>query len=395
MGKQKVKSYLMLIGISAVLVLLGDRLVLKKIPDGNPLSPELTPDAAAYVQMITGDLSRVVTPFRYRILAPLLARELPFPPLTSLLLITYLSLFFCYLAAQRTCARLGLSPSASLVALFLVYSSQHHLYFYFYPYLVDGFGLLALSLMLMFLVDNSFGLFLFTAGWGMLVRENTIFLVPVWLATRQWGKTILVIASALALYIIVRKLLAASDATYAGYIRSTFRNRLQDPMDFFTTIFLSWRALWLLALLGLALLPREGFLKLLLAFVLILLGGLLSCFFAADIFRIFQPLFPVMVVLVAQVYASLRDRSKSLAALLILLFAPNVLAGYPTLLLPQQSWMFSTYYPRLALLAVNLLFAVFLVLVLREQWTVSGRENLRILRSVLRLDFWRPPRGPA
>lgn len=124
--------------------------------------------------------------------------------------ITYTSLFGAYLLMIQACAITGLSLRASAFGLLSIWGSTWHLYHFYNPYMTDGAGLLALSAMVVAVLTDAFPLFAVAALVGVLIRENTIVLVPAWLATKQLGRTFSLLPVAIMAVWLPRYWLAAA-----------------------------------------------------------------------------------------------------------------------------------------------------------------------------------------
>jgi hypothetical protein len=237
--------------IALVFVLLGHTLVLQRTEKGPTRAFTIRGDTISYKMMIEEGFTTVHSPYRYRILVPLIARLMPFSSFESLRIVSYVSLFVFYVVALETCAAFGLSLSATLLGLFAVYSSNVHLYCYHNPYYLDPFAIMVLALMLFFLLNDYFVPFSAAGLIGILGRENVIFLVPAWLAKMEWKRSVVLIVLAVVVMAIPRLILMPSiDQIIDG---------LHDPLTqkgflpFVKEVFLSWRYMWLFILVGLVL----------------------------------------------------------------------------------------------------------------------------------------------
>ena len=406
------KSYLLFAILSALLVIVGDHLVLQRTPD--PPTPELAVggDTLFYIRMIEGESSTVPGLYRYRILVPFIAKVLPFSPLTDLLVMSYAGLFVCYLLALLICVKLGLNGWASLLGLFSVYSSGWQLYYYHNPYLTDAFGLMALFVLFFALVHRSYLLFFAMGVLGVLARETTVFLVPLWLVTKQWRRSLLVMVASLVTLAIPRLTLLSSRIDLVGLVRtaSAHFDQWGHLFPFLGEIFLSWGFLWPLALLGLFLIPMESFLPVFTAFLLLFIGAFLSCVFQGgpDIGRLFSILSPVMTIACAQVYSSLAKKSALLTVALTMGLIAQLFTGIPTVLTSREGWVFrsahyselfsqmpsgmaartnwvlASYGPRLFVLAAGTCFSMAAAFILRDAWVLRFQEKVVGIRSALK-----------
>lgn len=364
---------------SLLLILIGNALILQQTAQGPTHDLTIRNDALHYFAMSEGRYDGVPTPFRYRVLVPYLAGLLPVQPAAAFKLITYLSLFACYALAQVLCHRMGLGIRSSAVGLFAAFTTTTHLFNYHDPFLTDAFALAVLFVMMLALFSRSFPLFLAALLPGGLARESTVILVPVWLWTKQWGRAIGAIIVAVAVFLLVRLLFSTeTGGGMADYVATTTADvtSTRHLSGWFKEFFSTWHFLWLLAPVGLMLMPRDKFGDYTAASALLFAGGLASSLIATDVARMFSTLMPVVVVGVAFFYDSLSRRSRFAASIFLLLIAAKVFLGMPTIFSSVDTWVedyrrwIRLYY------AAGIVFSAYAFFLLRLELLKSVRASL-------------------
>jgi len=266
----------------------------------------------------------VPAPFRWRILVPWIAGRLPFATATSLALLTYASLAGYYFVMLLWCRRLALPPLAAVAAIVVPFAFEPHLINYFHPYLVEGFSLLLMAVMVYAFTVDAFALFAVAGLCGIFAREVTWVLLPMWCARDVKRGVVLATAGAAA---IVGEHAILWGPPYA-------RPYTIDPMtvlrfhtdhvgNYVRDIRSTWGWAFALTPLGLLLLPAERFRAVWPVAVVLAVAAFGSSLFATDTARLFGVLMPVVLVAAAQVLALLIDGRK--AVLIALLFGLVIL----------------------------------------------------------------------
>jgi hypothetical protein len=294
MGVEKRVLYVV---IAASFLLVGHLFVLQRSLNGPTNYLRIRGDTNHYVSMISGNITGQEGHFKHRLLVPLLARSLPYSPTESLRVISYVSLFFCYLFILLTCAEMKLPPAAAITGVFSVFASTGHLYNYHNPYLTDAFSLMCISLMMYALVRNSFILFCCTAVIAVLAREQLLIMLPaalfVW---RDLRRTAVLIASVLLALIIPRYLLPTDVVTRQLLSAVLAGISLRGLANLGSSVIDTWGITWLIALPGLFYLFRERFYAVVISSTLLLSTALLTSFVATDTIRMFSVLAPLFGV---------------------------------------------------------------------------------------------------
>jgi len=379
-------TYVLSIVISATLVIVGHSFVLQRSLNGPTHYLTIGGDTNNYVSMAEGDFSSVGFPYRYRVIVPLIASLLPFSPTEALRVISYVSLFTCYVLLLLTCSKLGLDTYMSVGGLLTVFVSTWHIYNYHNPFLTDAFALMALSAMIFSLIHGSFLIFAISAIVGVLARETTIFLVPVWSVARGWRKGILLVAVTIVVFLIPR-FIFPSGLSLIEQLTTHFRyvDAFGNPFFFIEGIAKSWGFTWFLALIGIFLIPIESFISVGSAFGLLLLGAFLFSLIAVDTQRMYSILTPVLVIPCAQLFAELKKQIGSglWALILIGLVVGQGFFSLPNIFFGKKSWVFMNIWPRLVLQILGVICGLCIIFVLRELLLREVREKATEIRTIM------------
>lgn len=329
----------------------------------------------------------VPAPFRYRVLVPWLARQLPFTAETSLSAITYASLAVSYLMVLLSCRRLGLSAGASMCGLALAYVFEPNLDAYYSPFRVDGFGLMIVAMMLYALTIDSFWMFAIAGICGMFVRETTLLLLPIWCA-RNVTRGVLLTALAFAAWLIERRLLFGPPDTVAPL--TILMIRLRNPQSYVKDILSTWGWAFAVSAIGTTLVPSNAFRTFGPMAAGLLLVAACSYLLASDTIRLFLVLLPFVAIAAARLIAILAERRErlllaSLAGLVVLQF----FVSGQTRLSHNPAALAATVRP----MRLGLVWAIAALLMLRRELTAGLREKLAPLNDQARQprrDFTEP-----
>lgn len=337
-------------------------------------------DTLPYVSMIEGNnLTSVSSPFKYRILVPFLASLLPFSPTDSLRIISYLSLLFCYLFSLLTCLKLGLTINQSAIGLLSVWASTLHLYNYHNPFLTDAFGLLILCIMLFALVSDSFTVFLIAALLGVLARETTIFLIPVWALVKPkkylWQGMLLIVLAIFVLAMPRYFLASETEQTLVSAFNSIGMKLLQQPLAFGENILTIWGGIWLMSLIGILYLPNEKFLLIAITFVALLTGAFLTSLIATDTGRMFSVLTPVFVITNAFFYREILAQNRIFAFTFVAIIILQGLFSMWNIIFSENSWIFTHYANVKIILFVEITFVAYTLFILRNSLIQEIKEK--------------------
>ena len=289
----------------AIPLLVGWTIILTRKPGtGNP-NLEIRGDATHYIALARGDdPAAVMVPFRYRILVPWIAKQLPFAPERSLQVISILSLIGVQTLLVLVGRRLAVPVvdiAAGMVTLSLMPS---FLYVFHNPYLLDLFTLLMITWAFHALLRRAPVAFVAIVAAGAAGREAVLFMAPAYLVTlllvreRQPREHPLLLALGMGLAVgafLVPRLLPAlgSDGLlrYSAFYETTLRQFVpfRTPVEFLVSISTAWDWLWFAAVGGLALLgsrfvppslgdagDRWSIVAVRVSFVLLVIGGLVT-----------------------------------------------------------------------------------------------------------------------
>jgi len=335
--------------------------------------------------MTEGKGSCVDAPFRYRVLVPFMARWLPFSPANSLKSISYASLFGSYMLILLACRHVGLNLRHAVSGLLVVWAS-FHLYCYHNPYLTDAFGLLLICMMLFALIKESFLLFAGAALLGILARETCIFILPVWLVTRQFRRSFLLIVSALVVLVVLRHVLTPAFAsnTLASVVSTYGREHLQHFIFFCHAVFCSWGLVWFLSLLGLWCLPAALFPAMALAFICLFAGASSTAFISSDIERMFIFMAPVCAIACARFFSIIMGQRRPLQVASVLgLCLAKMFVLLPNRLFVEGSIVFSPSGGRV-ISAIEVITGLIVIVMLRKTIWREAKEKAQLLREGLR-----------
>ena len=362
-------KHLSIIAISFLFLFLGHCFIPQRTPINTSETMTIRGDTFAYVSMIEGNWITTPAPFKFRILVPFLASLLPLSPTDSLIFISYISLFFCYIFIFLTCEKLGLNIRSSAIGLLTVWGSRWHFYNYHNPFLTDTLGLLMLCIMIFALFNDSFFLFLTAAVFGVLTRETTLFVVPIWLVKKELRRGILLIAISFIVLLIPRYFLAsATDVTLAKVLAQI--GGFQQPLTYVINVFSYWGFVWFLSIIGIWFLPNDKFVLVTVIYMSLLGGAIFTSFIANDTGRMFSILTPILVITTAPLYAELiKIKECFLALIFVLLIIFHAFASFPNVIFGEGSWVFGLHH---RILVVGEIF--FIILVLKRLWNFLLQE---------------------
>jgi hypothetical protein len=299
-------SALRLILLAVAIPLLVGRTMIfgRKEGTGNP-NLEIRGDAVHYIALARGDdPATVMVPFRYRILVPWIAKQLPFSPERSLQVLSMLSLIgvqALLVLAGRRLAIPTVDVAAGMVALSLMPS---FLYVFHNPYLLDLFTLLMITGAFYALLRRAPLPFMVLVAVGAAGREAVLFMAPAYLVTALLARDrrpaerplllVLGMAPALLAFLVPRVLPALGGDglhRYSAFYETTLRQMapLRTPVEFIVSASTAWDWLWFAAAGGLALLGtrfvppsigeagnRWAIVAIRTSFVLLFIGGLVT-----------------------------------------------------------------------------------------------------------------------
>lgn len=370
MLRSQLTRYLIPLVIPAIFVLAGATLIIPRSDTAPERVGALRGDTLEYVKMIDGRYTDAMSPYRYRVLVPTIARLLPWPAARSMKIITYVSLYMSYLLGWLILRKMAFPTWASLTGLAAVFLMPIHLYNYSNPYLTDGFGLMVLFLITWCLLHGRFAPFVSAVVVGVLAREAALFLAPAWLAKKQYLKGCAAIAAGASVFLALRYFLHDPESGLWQWDAGT-------PL----VVAKSWYTVWIMGGVGLLVIPRRWFALSGRCFALLLAGALLSATFASDTARMFSIMTPVMLILAASFFARLQKVSAHLPALILIsLVLGDILLVANVLLYDEgQAWGIDRRLFATAVKAVELALCLAAVFALRREIASRFARKLSIL----------------
>ena len=370
--------------IALILLLMGHNFVLQRTHTNASRTLTIRGDTDHYVSMIEGNWSTADAPFRFRILVPLIASILPLPPIESLRYISYVSLFLSYIFILVCCTKLNINKDHSVIGLLAVWASTFHLYSYHNPYLTDALGLLIICIMIFALFNNNFYLFLTAATIGCLVRETTIFLVPVWFIKDDWRRSILVVIFSATIILIPRYILASeTDATLLTALYGS--GVIQQPLLVIKKAFLSWGYIWFLSFIGIWYVKNDTFPAVVITYASLLCCAIFTSLIATDTGRMFSILAPILALTCARLYSELIEQQKHLMAMVFVgLFILQALVSIPNIFFGEGNWIF--HLPRKALFGLEIVYIATVLHTLSSSLKQqANRKTVYIYEKIQRL----------
>jgi len=241
------------------MVWVGSHVVLARHSGGSPerLMNIPTGGSAEYIEMAQHGTMAAPAPFRYRFLVPLLVSVLPVPAELGFRIVTFTCLGLTYIVALLTADALGISLRGSLIALVSVFCARTHAYNYWNPLLTDGWGLLAMFLMLWALIRNRDAVFTVASVLGTLGRESVMFLTPAIFTPKQWKRAVLPIVFTAAAYVLPRLLLRTPEQDIVRFYAQYHPLPKFAALQFWKNVAVAWSYLWLVLPVGIILTPRQ------------------------------------------------------------------------------------------------------------------------------------------
>lgn len=389
MNKDSFKGSGPIIAISFLFLLISHSFILERtLSNSSSNLMTIRGDTLSYVAMSQGQWITTLAPFKFRVLVPFLAGLLPFSPMQSLSIISYLSLFLSYIFTFLVCARVGLSRKYFPIGWLVVMASPCHLYYYNNPFLTDAFALSMLCVMVFALNENCFALFVTAALLGILARETTIFLVPAWLVTKQWRNGFLLIGISVIVLFLPRYFLAsATDLTLGELLKHS--HLINEPFFFFKSAYSAWDFTWFLSILGIWYLPDKKFIIAVGVYFCLISGAVITSIIAVDTGRMLSILFPIFLVSCTSLYAQLINERKWVLALILpglAIFQALTDEFNPNVLMGENSWIMHLYV-HVFLLIIETSYIFILILSLKRSLLENIKKKMLYLGRKTNLRF--------
>lgn len=381
-------SNVQIFALSLLFLTIGHGFVLQRTATNLSETMAIGGDTNYYLSMINGNWVTTPSPFKFRIFVPILARLLPYSPTDSLRLISYVSLFLCYVLILLTCKNIGLNRKCSVIGFLAVWASTWHLYYYNNPFLTDAFALLMLCVMIYSYFSNKYFIFLAAAVLGVLTREPTIFLVPSWIIKKEWRRTIFLIVISIIVLLVPRYFL--SSATDPTLVAVFYRvGVLQHPLTFARNVFLAWGFMWFLPIIGILHLSKDEFVNIIMIYFILLCGAIFTSLIAVDTGRMFSILFPIHIIASANFYAKLdNERNILLKYAFVGLAIFQAMASLPNVILNESIWNYkAVFLSRVMLLVVELMYIVFVLVNLGKSILEEVKEKMMYLYRYVKKEF--------
>ena len=339
--------------IAAALVLLGSQLILTRHSGGSAerLMNIPTGGSAEYIEMAQHGTMAGPAPFRYRFLVPLIVSRLPMNAELGFRAVTFVCLGLMYVVALMIADAMGVSRRAALIALFSVFCARTHAFNYWNPLLADGWGLLAMFLMLWALVGNRDAIFTAASVLGTLGRESVMFLTPAIFTPKQWRRAVLPITLTVAAYVLPRVLLRTPDQDIVHFYAQYHELPKFATLRFWESLAIAWSYLWLVLPVGITLTPRLWRPVIFRALGWVVLGTCISVVMAEDTERMVSYLTPF--VFLATAFLVDQAESVALDVLLVVLAVAHLLIMLATVPFPVHPHGLVTSSLRLELLVVS------------------------------------------
>ena len=348
-----VRRLVLYVLISAALVCLGSHVVLTRHSGGSPerLMDIPTGGSAEYIDMAQHGTIAGPAPFRYRFLVPLLVSVLPVPAELGFRIVTFVCLGLTYVVALMTAEALGISLRGSLIALLSVFCARTHAFNYWNPLLADGWGLLALFLMLWALIRGRDAVFTAASVLGTLGRESVMFLTPAIFTRKQWKRAVLPIVLTAAAYVLPRLLLRTPDQDIVSFYAKYHPLPKFAALQFWKSVAVSWSYLWLVLPVGMIFTPRQWRPVIFRSLAWVALGTCIALVMAEDTERMVAYLTPF--VFIATGFLVDGAGSRLLDATLVLLAPAHLLVMLATVPFPIHEHGLFTASLRLELLVAS------------------------------------------
>lgn len=335
----------LLVLLPLAMLTLAESYVVQRRPDATVRYLQLRDDNLQYVAMADRGPSAAAAPYRYRVLSPWLAGQLPGRASSGLWWVTQVSLLIVFAIALGLCRRAGIGWTGAGFGLLAVAGAPAYAYLFHNPFLTDAAGLAVLMGLLAAAWTERFGLFLALAIVAPLVRETACCLLPLWML-RDVKRGVLALGAGIAVLLTLHFVLAPADDAAVAF-------NLPPLRAWLTASLLAWSFVWWLAAIGLVLLPWAAFRVVAFAGALLAGGAVAATFVASDIERMFGLLAPVMMIGCARAFDVSRAYSRALTLVLVLLALAQFLCALPNPFVPHDTWAHLAYWPPKLLLVAG------------------------------------------
>jgi hypothetical protein len=369
--------------LPVAMLTLGNSFVVERRPDASVRHLQLRDDNLEYVAMADRGPRAAMAPYRYRVLSPWLAGQLPGTASNGLWWITQASLLIVFAIGVSLCRRAGISWTGTALGLFAMAGFPAHAYHFHNPFLTDAAGLAVLMGLLAAAWTQRFALFFAMALVAPLVRETACCLLPLWLV-RNVRRGMLALLAGIAVLVALHLLLAPARDGASPSAEAAGSFGLPPLRAWLTASLLAWSFGWWLAAIGVLLLRWTVFTVVLSAGVLLTAGAFAATFVASDIERMFGLLAPVMLIGCARAIDVSRAYSRTLTLLLAALAIAQFLCVVPNPFVPHDTWSHLGYWPPKLLLAAGTCGVVMLAWRIRRRLRREVRCKWRRIAASVR-----------
>jgi hypothetical protein len=338
--------------ISGFLVLLGTQLILTRHSGGSAERlMNISTDSAEYMLMAEHGTSAGPAPYRFRFLVPLIVSALPVSAELGFRIVTLVCLALIYVMALVIAEAVGISWRASVIALFSMFCARTHAFNYWNSLLVDGWGLLAMFIMLWALIRDRTIIFTVTSVLGTLGRESVMFLTPAIYTPKQWKRALAPIILTGVAYLLPRLLLRTPEQDMVRFYSQYHPFFKFTTLRFWELLAISWSYLWLVLPVGIVFAPKQWLPVILRALAWGALGTCIALVMADDTERMVAYLTPF--VFLATGFLVDRARSLTLEVVLVVLAVAHLLIMLATVPFPLHLHGIGTSSLRLELLLLS------------------------------------------
>jgi hypothetical protein len=176
---------------------------------------------------------------------------------------------------------------------------------------------------------------------------------------------------------------AADDS---GSILNRFQevDRLRHLSAFARPVIVHWGFSGVLAIMGIVLVSKEWGWTLAVGFGALMIGAVISSFFANDIGRMFSILSPLMVIGCGYLFMNLRGKSGWILKIWGFVLIARIF-WIPTILSSNADWVLGSIYPRLFVGMMQILLILGIAVALNSELRRAGKEHFNFLKNFVGL----------
>jgi len=375
------KIFIIAFLFSILINLFGYYFVIQKYENASTEYLSINNDASIYIDLAQKKENSKYEHFKYRVLVPYLASIMPFKAGLSFKIITFFSLFLTYMFLVIILDKLGFSLIPALLTLIMIYLSPWQLNVLNNPFLIDPFYHLIIVLIFFAFYLKKFRWYISLILIGSLVKETTIIFAFLWLLY-DLKKGLFTIILALVTLFLIRFIVGPINEqnSFINALIEIGFSRFKNIPDFIKDIYISWRLIWAIAVIGFLFIPLEKRKCLIYSIFLTLIGSISLTFIATDVGRMLFNLIPVIVLLVAYYFQHLFNFKRYLFLFIFTIYSifqaiftlPNYVLSSPT----SFQWFDLTRGYRVILLVAGIFI---LSIYIKDDWTEIKYNFKKIL----------------